>query len=69
MDNKLLVKTIVSCVVGTVLWCIIDLIMCAVKNENFVDTFFSPTNIAEVVTIMTLAGISYYVAQSKKKKK
>ena len=69
MDNKLLVKTIISCVVGAILWCVIDLIICTVRNTNFVDTFFSPENLAELIIIMTLAGFSYYNAQKKKKNK
>ena len=66
MNKKLLIETIISCFVGVVLWGIIDLIICAMRNTNFVDTFFSPENLVELVIVMC---ISVFVCYSTKKNK
>ena len=66
MKNNLLVKTILSCLLGVVVWAVIDFVICMVKDESFVNTFFSVTNIAEVIIIMTCAGIGYYIGHKNK---
>ena len=66
MKNNLLVKTILSCLLGVVVWAAIDFIMCMVNDESFVDTFFSITNIVEVIVIMICAGIGYYIGHKNK---
>ena len=66
MDKKLLIKTFISCVLGAVLWCIIDFVICLVKKESFVDTFFTPYNIVELVIMITISGYVYYSTQKKK---
>lgn len=68
MDKKLLTKTIISCVCGVVLWAIIDFVVCTVKGDDFIDTFFDVVNIIEVVAIMGLAGATYYISRTKKNK-
>ena len=67
MNKKLLMETIISCIVGVVLWGIIDLIICAMRNTNFVDTFFSPENLVELVIVMCISGFAYYSAKKNKK--
>ncbi|MBQ3475783.1 MAG: hypothetical protein IJH20_06420 [Bacilli bacterium] len=66
MKNKLIVKTILSCLLGAIIWCVLDYIICLVKKESFVDTFFSTKNLIELVICMIAAGIAYYSAQKKK---
>lgn len=66
MKNKLLVKTIISCVLGAVLWCAVDFIICLIKKESFVDTFFTFKNIIELVICSVASGIAYYSSQKKK---
>ena len=67
MNKKLLMETIISCIVGVVLWGIIDLIICAMRNTNFVDTFFSPGNLVELVIVMCISGFACYHAKKNKK--
>lgn len=69
MDKKILTKTIISCVIGAILWCLVDLIICAVRKESFVDTFLTPYNLFEVVLASVAAGFAYYSAQKKKNTK
>lgn len=66
MKNKLIVKTILSCLLGAIIWCVLDYIICLIKKESFVDTFFSPKNLIELVICMFATGIAYYSAQKKK---
>ena len=66
MKNKLLVKTILSCLLGAILWCAIDYIICLIKSESFTDTFFTSKNIIELVVCMVAAGFAYYTSQKKK---
>ena len=66
MDKKLLVKTILSCLLGAVLWCGIDFVICLIKDKSFVDTFFTAQNLIELVVCSVAAGIAYYSAQKKK---
>ena len=68
MKNNLLLKTIVSCIVGVALWCGIDFVICACKKTSFVDTFCTVENIVEIICVMTVAGYFYYVSQKKKNK-
>ncbi len=67
MDKKLLVKTIISCLLGAVLWCGIDFIICQIKDKSFVDTFFTAQNLIEISVCSIAAGIAYYSSQKKKK--
>lgn len=66
MNNKLIVKTIFSCLLGTVLWCAIDYIICLIKHQSFVDTFFTAKNLIELVVCSVVAGFAYYSSQKKK---
>ena len=66
MKNNLLVKTILSCLLGAVLWAGITYISCLINDKSFVDKFFSPGHIIEVVVVMTVAGIVYYIEEKKK---
>ena len=66
MKNKLLVKTIFSCLLGAILWCIIDYIICLIKNESFADTFLTTKNLIELVICSVAAGFAYYSSQKKK---
>lgn len=68
MKNKLLVKTIISCLLGAVLWCATDFIICLIKKESFADTFFTSKNIIELVVCSVVAGFAYYSSQKKKQK-
>ncbi|MBR1417090.1 MAG: hypothetical protein IJ572_04660 [Bacilli bacterium] len=69
MKNKLIVKTIASCLLGAILWCAVDYIICLIKNQSFVDTFFSTRNLIELVICSIAAGIAYYSSQKKKNSK
>ena len=69
MKNKLLVKTIFSCVLGVIIWCAVDFIICLIKKESFVDTFFSTKNLIELVVFSVVAGVAYYNSQKKKIRK
>lgn len=66
MKKDLLIKTIISCIVGAVLWCGIDFIICAIKQISFTDTFFTPKNLIELVVTSAIAGFVYYNSQKKK---
>lgn len=66
MKNNLLVKTIISCVLGALIWCAIYYIICLVREQSFVDTFFDTKNLIELVVCMIAAGIAYYSSQKKK---
>ena len=66
MNKKLLVKTILSCILGAVLWCGIDFVICQIKDKSFADTFFTAQNIIELVVCSVAAGFAYYSAQKKK---
>ena len=66
MNNKLLVKTILSCLLGAILWCAADYIICLIKKQSFVDTFFATKNLIELVVCSVAAGVAYYSSQKKK---
>jgi len=66
MDKKLLTKTILSCLLGAVLWCGIDFVICQIKDRSFADTFFTAENLIELVVCSIAAGVAYYSAQKKK---
>ena len=66
MKNKLIVKTILSCLLGAIIWCVLDYIIYLIKKESFVDISFSTKNLIELVICMIAAGIVYYSAQKKK---
>ena len=68
MKNNLLVKTILSCLLGAALWTGVTYITCLIKDKSFVDTFCTTGHIIEVVVVMTVAGIVYYVAEKKRTK-
>ena len=68
MKNKLIVKTIFSCILGLILWCVIDYIICLIKKQSFVDTFFTTKNIVELVICSAAAGLAYYSSQKKNNK-
>ena len=67
MKNKLLVKTIFSCLLGAILWCAIYYIICLIKKQSFVDTFFTTKNLIELVVCLVAAGVAYYRSQKKNK--
>ena len=69
MDKKLLIKTIISCLIGAVVWAVILFIICQIKDRDFKDQYFSLYNIFETAVCMAGAGISYYTAQKKKQNK
>ena len=69
MDKKLLVKTILSCLLGAVLWCGIDFVICQIKDNSFTETFFTAQNLIELAVCSLAAGIAYYSAQKKKSTK
>ncbi len=66
MKNKLLVKTILSCLLGAILWCFADYIICLIKKESFADTFFTTKNLIELLVCSVAAGFAYYTSQNKK---
>ena len=66
MNNKLLIKTILSCLLGAVLWCVLDYVICLIKNQSFVDTFFTAKNLIELLVCSFVAGFTYYGSQKKK---
>jgi hypothetical protein len=66
MKNKLLLKTILSCLLGAILWCGLDYIICLIKKQSFVDTFFTTRNLIELVICSVVAGLAYYSSQKKK---
>ena len=69
MNKKIITNVIINVLVGLVIWFFIDLIICAIKKESFVDTYFAPQNLIEMIVIFTCCGIGYYWSLSKKNKK
>ena len=67
MKNKLLVKTIFSCLLGAILWCAIYYIISLIKKQSFVDTFFTTKNLIELVVCSVAASVAYYRSQKKNK--
>ena len=68
MKKNLLTKTILSCLLGTALWTGVTYFTCLARKESFVDVYFTPGHIIEVVLVMTVAGIVYYNAEKKRTK-
>ena len=68
MDKKLLVKTIINFFAGLILWGVVRFVMCLVDGSDFVDEFFTVSNILTMVLVMLVACIAYYIAESKKNK-
>jgi len=66
MKNKLLVKTIFSCALGAIIWCIVDYIVCLIKKQSFIDTFFTAKNLIVLVICLVASGFAYYSSQKKK---
>ena len=66
MKNKLLVKTIISCILGALLWCVVDFVICQIKGQSFVDVFLTSKNLLELLVCSIAAGFAYYSSQKKK---
>ena len=67
MNKELLTKTILSCILGGVIWCAVDFIISMINNISFVDTFCTTRNIIELVVVMGLSGIVYYNTNKNRK--
>lgn len=66
MKNRLIIKTIFSCILGAILGCIVEYIICLIKNQSFVDTFFTYEKLGVIVICSVVAGFSYYSSQKNK---
>ena len=68
MDKKLLVKTITNFFAGLILWALVKFIISLADGSDFVDEFFTVSNIVSMVLVMLVACTVYYISQSKKNK-
>ena len=68
MDKKLLVKTIINFFAGLILWALVKFIISLADGSDFVDEFFTVSNIVSMVLVMLVACTVYYISQSKKNK-
>ena len=68
MDKKTLTKTIISCLIGAVLWCAADFIYCSIEKKSFTETFFTVSNILEMIVAMGASGYVYYSVHKKNNK-
>ena len=66
MNKELLTKTILSCILGGVIWCAVDFIIGMINNVSFVDTFCTTRNIIELVVVMGEKAMGAYLAGVKK---
>ena len=66
MKQKLIIKTILSCLLGAILWCGIDYVICLIKKESFTDTFLTTKNLIELLVCSVAAGFAYYSGGKKK---
>lgn len=69
MNKKLITKVLLNSFFGIVIWAIIDFVICLIKKQSFVDTFFTVQNIIEIIAIYTGCSLGYYWSQSKKNNK
>ena len=68
MDKKLLVKTIINFFAGLILWGLVKFVIALVDGSDFVDEFFTVSNIVSMVLVMLVACTVYYISQSKQNK-
>lgn len=68
MKNNLILKTIISCLLGILLWCGIYYVICLIKDESYVETFFTARNLIELAICSVCAGLAYYTSQKKMNK-
>ncbi|MBR6274100.1 MAG: hypothetical protein IKR27_03715 [Lachnospiraceae bacterium] len=68
MDKKLLVKTIINFFAGLILWGLVKFVISLADGSDFVDEFFTVSNIVSMVLVMLVACTVYYISQSKKNK-
>ena len=68
MDKKLLVKTIINFFAGLILWALVKFVISLADGSDFVDEFFTVSNIVSMVLVMLVACTVYYISQSKKNK-
>ena len=61
-DKNILVKAIIN---GVITWLLLPLVMCLIKDANFVDSLISPTTIC----IAIAAGIGSYIGYVRKTRK
>ena len=66
MNNKLLLKTILSCLAGALIWTGIDFVRCLIQKISFADTFLTASNLIEMAVCMVAAGVAYYFSRKNK---